>query len=93
MFYIYVLKSLKNQKHYVGMTGQDPSQRLTEHDRGTSYWTYRNGPFRLIYQEQYADKEFARKREKFLKSGRGREFLKRKLTDVSLINHAGIAQW
>ena len=82
MYYIYVLKSLKNQKHYVGSTGKDPKERLDEHHRGTAYWSKRNGPFELIYQERHVDKEFAQKREKFLKSGHGREFLKKKILGI-----------
>ena len=82
MYYVYILKSLKNQKHYIGLTGQDPARRLEEHHRGTAHWSKRNGPFKLIHQEQHEDKEFVQKRERFFKSGHGREFLKRKLAEV-----------
>ncbi len=33
-------------------------------------------PFKLIYTEEYSDKEEAMKREAFFKSGKGREYLK-----------------
>ena len=68
------------------MTGQTLTARLKQHLQGAASWTRHNGPFQLIYQENYKDKTFAFKREKFLKSGRGREFLKRTLTSsVSLV--------
>ena len=85
MHYIYVLKSLKNNKQYVGLTSKEPFKRLEEHHRGTALWSRRNGPFQLIYQEQYDSKAFAQKREKFLKSGHGREFLKKKLSRLDLL--------
>src|SRR3989338_885611 len=82
MYFVYVLKSLKNQKQYIGITGKNPAVRLSEHQRGMAHWSCRNGPFNLIYEEQCDDKEFARRREKFLKSGHGRSFLKRKLANT-----------
>jgi len=75
MFYIYVLKSLKNGKRYVGSTGKEPEIRLSEHNSGSNNWTKVNKPFKLIYKEVYDNKREAIKREKFLKSGQGRKFL------------------
>ena len=92
MYCVYVLRSLRNGKHYIGMTGRDPNIRLSEHLRGTAPWTHRNGPFELVYQEEDADKEFVRKREKYLKSGHGREFLKKRLSEKIPNSSAGIAQ-
>ena len=79
MYCVYVLQSKKNNKKYIGLTSKDVSIRLKEHNHGTNQWTRNNGPFDLIYHEQYLDEAFARKREKFFKSGLGREFLKKKL--------------
>jgi putative endonuclease len=78
MYYIYVLKSRKNNKKYIGFTSRNVLLRLREHNTGCNAWTRFNRPFDLIYHEEYHDEFFARKREKFLKSGHGREFLKRK---------------
>ena len=75
MFYVYVLKSLKNNKRYVGCTSKDPKIRLIEHNSGSNKWTRVNNPFRLIYKEEYNNKTQALKRENFLKSGQGRKFL------------------
>ncbi|MBU0649015.1 GIY-YIG nuclease family protein [Patescibacteria group bacterium] len=75
MFVVYVLKSLRNNKRYIGHTGKDKFLRLKEHNRGCNKWTRQNGPFKLIYSEFYKTKTEAIKREHFLKSGQGRKWL------------------
>ena len=75
MFRIYVLKSLKNGKRYIGYTGKTAEKRLIEHNSGTNTFTRQNSPFVLIYIEEGYTKTEAIKRENFLKSGKGREFL------------------
>jgi putative endonuclease len=82
MYYVYVLRSKKNSKQYIGFTGKTPEERLQEHNNGANTFTKNNRPFELIYFEKYEDKSFAQKREIFLKSGNGREFLKKKLTQI-----------
>ena len=75
MFYVYVLKSLVNGKRYAGCTSKAPRERLAEHNKGCNQWTSKNRPFDLVYYEEYENKTKALKREKFLKTGRGRQFL------------------
>ena len=75
MYYVYVLRSLKNGKRYVGFTGQDVETRLRQHHDKTDAWTSRNGPFELVHTESFAERTAAKRREQFLKSGHGREFL------------------
>jgi putative endonuclease len=75
MHYVYVLKSLKNGKRYIGFTSKDPNERLTEHNNGSNIYTRHNGPFKLVYFEQHEDKDFARKRECYFKTGYGRKYL------------------
>jgi putative endonuclease len=75
MFTVYVLKSLQNGKRYIGYTGKSVGKRLAEHNAGTNTWTKHNGPFSVIYIEEYNNKNEARKREIFLKSGQGRKWL------------------
>ncbi|OGW79870.1 MAG: hypothetical protein A3G33_02545 [Omnitrophica bacterium RIFCSPLOWO2_12_FULL_44_17] len=77
MFYVYVLQSLKNSKRYIGSTNFRPEIRLEQHNKGANRWTRQNRPFELLYSEQCADKRFALKRERFLKSGHGISFLNR----------------
>jgi putative endonuclease len=74
-YYIYVLKSTVIQKRYIGYTSKDPWKRLKEHNQGGNKWTRSVRPLELIYYETYDTSQEARKREKFLKTGRGREFL------------------
>ena len=75
MWYVYVLKSEKNMKRYVGFTSKTPEQRLREHNSGSNKFTSINKPFVLVYTESFVLKTEAIKREKFLKSGQGRKFL------------------
>jgi len=75
LYYVYVLKSLKNNKRYIGYTSKDIFKRLKEHNRGCNKWTRQNRPFILLYSEEFDNKKEAIKRELFLKSGQGRKFL------------------
>lgn len=78
MYYVYVLLSLKDHKSYVGFTGY-LDLRLSQHNAGLVKSTVHRRPLKLIYLEGYVLKEVAERREVFLKSGRGREFLKKQL--------------
>ena len=60
---------------YKGVTS-NLAKRLDYHHRGLSRWTRDKGTFRLIYSKDHRDKKEALKVEKFLKTGKGREFLK-----------------
>jgi putative endonuclease len=75
MWYIYALKSLKDGHLYIGMS-ENPKKRLTEHNSGMTKSTKLRRPFIIIYEEECSNRYNARKREKYLKSGCGREFLK-----------------
>lgn len=75
MFIVYVLKSLKNSKRYIGQTSKNVFDRLHEHNTGSNIWTRQNGPFNVIYSEEYDNKTEAIRREHFLKSGQGRKWL------------------
>ena len=78
MFYTYVLKSLKDHKLYVGLTG-DLKQRLEEHRKGRVESTKNRLPFVLIYFEACLDRADAAKREKYLKTYHGKMFLRNRL--------------
>ena len=81
MYYVYILKSLKTKKLYIGHT-DDLVRRLEEHNtkRGEEY-TQQNGPWRLVYNESYPDRSSAVQREIYLKSTRGSQE-KKKLAGV-----------
>ncbi len=79
MYSVYVIKSEKNGKNYIGYT-EDLEARLLLHNSGKVRSTKAYKPYKVIYKEEYINKTEARKREIFLKSGIGREHLKSKLT-------------
>lgn len=75
MYYVYVLKSQKDGKRYVGQTS-DLERRLIQHNSGESRYTKNRGPWVLLYSEEYTTRSEAMIRESYLKSGVGRDFLK-----------------
>jgi len=77
-YYVYLLESLKDKSWYIGFT-TNLKRRLTEHNLQKSKATKPKSPYRLIYCEVYRNKRDAQGRERFLKSGSGRKFLKRQL--------------
>jgi len=66
MFYVYVLKSLKDNKRYIGFT-ENLQRRLFEHNNGLVKSTKNRRPLELIYHEEFVSKKDALLREKFLK--------------------------
>jgi len=75
MFYTYAIKSIKKNYIYVGLTN-NINRRIKEHQMGFNKTTKPYLPFKIILQEQYSTRTEARQREKYLKSGCGKEFLK-----------------
>lgn len=73
--YVYAIKSLKDGRIYVGMTS-NVEKRLKEHNSGQTRSTKGYMPWVLFYSEIQITRVDARIREKFLKSGCGKEFLK-----------------
>ena len=63
---------------YTGYTN-DLRKRLKEHNTGKSKYTKRRGPFELIYYEACKNEQDARSREKYLKSGMGKRFVKNRI--------------
>jgi putative endonuclease len=78
MWYVYVLKSLKYDQWYTGMTN-DLKRRFLEHNSGKSTYTRYRGPYKLLYYEASLNEEDAKFREKYLKSGVGKRYLKNRL--------------
>jgi putative endonuclease len=78
MQYVYVLKSAKDGKFYTGCT-EDLRKRFREHNDGKGTSTKGRGPFELIYYEALLDKADAFTREKYLKTGMGKRYLKNRL--------------
>ncbi|HDH07460.1 MAG TPA: GIY-YIG nuclease family protein [Candidatus Moranbacteria bacterium] len=66
MFYLYILKSKKDSKMYIGSTN-NLRKRLEMHNSGKIYSTKLRKPFNLVYYESYKSEKDARKREHNLK--------------------------
>jgi len=77
--WVYVLRS-EQGRHYVGITTR-LRRRIAEHNKGRTSADASRGPSELVYKESHTSHKSARAREKFLKSGLGRKWLKRALTD------------
>lgn len=75
MWYVYSLQSLKDGNLYIDIS-ENPEKRLKGHNLGMSDSTKFRRPFKIIYIEKCKSRLDARKREKYFKSGFGREFLK-----------------
>ncbi len=74
MYKVYVLRSIGKGTRYVGLT-KDLDRRIREHNEGKNRSTKGFTPFDLVHVEEYKDRVEARNREKYLKSGIGREYL------------------
>lgn len=78
-YFVYVLQSLKDKRWYTGYT-VDLRKRFREHQEGLyTSWTKGRGPYELIYYEMCKNKVDAQQREKYLKSGMGKRYLKNRL--------------
>jgi putative endonuclease len=80
MYYVYVLKSLKDGKLYTGSTA-NLKDRLKDHAQGSVLATKGRRPLRLVYYEAFLNKTDASKEELFYKTGHGREVLKEKIEE------------
>ena len=77
-YYTYVLLSLKDNEIYIGYT-DDLNHRLKEHNLGNVLATKSRLPLKLIYFEACLNREKAIKREKALKTGFGRKYIKSRI--------------
>lgn len=81
MFFVYVLYSQKDGKLYIGYTS-NLGERIKRHDNGDVPATKNRRPFLLIGYEAFMLESDAKRRERFLKGGRGRDDLKVQYRDV-----------
>ena len=76
--YVYVLMSETDGRWYTGCT-VDLRRRLAEHQAGHSTSTRYRGPWSLIYYEASLHIEDAQARERYLKSGMGKRYVRNRL--------------
>lgn len=69
MPFAYIIRSLKDQKYYIG-SAIDLDKRLSEHNRGQTKSTRHRRPFTLIWFEEYSSLKDARREEKSSKLNR-----------------------
>ena len=80
-YYIYILRSLKDSRLYIGYT-ENLNERIKKHNDGANESTRNRRPFQLLFAEAFINEADARKREKFFKTGHGREEVKRILKNT-----------
>ena len=76
MHYVYVIYSESDHGLYIGYSA-NLRRRLNEHAAGLTPSTGFRRPWRLMYYEAYVEAKDALGRERFLKSGAGRTYLKK----------------
>ena len=79
MYYVYLLENQNDKSWYIGFT-ENIDERVVAHQMGRGGRTTKlKRGWKLIYFEAYLSREDALSRERFLKSGAGRRFLKKQL--------------
>ena len=76
MFTTYVLRSTTTRCFYTGSTS-DLARRLQQHNADVSASTKHRGPWELVHLESFATLAEAVRRERYLKTGKGRDEIKR----------------
>lgn len=75
MYYVYAIKSLVDGRIYVGLSS-NIKRRILEHNSGNVFSTKGYRPWKLIFNQEALNRQDARKKEKYFKSGCGKELLK-----------------
>lgn len=78
-YFVYAIKSEKDGSFYKGITDK-LERRIRQHNSGKNRSTKSKIPYNLVYFEECEGRIKAREREKYFKSGSGREFLKKLLS-------------
>ncbi|MBN8651570.1 MAG: GIY-YIG nuclease family protein [Cytophagales bacterium] len=75
MFFVYAISSIERNYIYVGLT-DNPERRIGQHNSGYEKTTRAYAPFLILLIESFQIRSEARVREKYLKSGVGKEYLR-----------------
>ena len=78
MYYTYLLYSEKDGRWYTGTT-RDLRARFEAHAKGRVWSTRFRRPLQLLYYEACRRQEDAKRRERYLKTGRGKRYLRQRL--------------
>lgn len=74
VYYVYILRSLKDGTYYIGHTA-DLGDRIQRHNDGRSSYTKAKAPWKLVYQEDFSSRSGASKREREIKRKRSRAYI------------------
>jgi predicted GIY-YIG superfamily endonuclease len=77
MYYVYILQSKRDETYYVGVT-DDLKERVKRHNSGSVSYTSGRMPYKLIWYCVFLAKKRAYDFEKYLKSGSGNAFFKKR---------------
>ena len=78
--FAYVIQSEIDGRCYKGMTA-NLEERIKAHNSGKNFSTRAYKPWKLVYVEEFESREDAREYKKFLKTGQGRDFIKKILSE------------
>lgn len=90
IYSVYAIKSEKDGRIYVGLS-RNVIKRLEDHNKGRVFSTKGYRPWKLIYKEEVGERQKAREREKYLKSGVGKKFLKSFSPVAQLVEQPAVA--
>jgi putative endonuclease len=82
MFYVYILRSQKTGRRYVGSC-EDLDDRVRRHNAGEGPATKHGVPWILVHSERFETRLEAMRRERYYKTGRGRDELERLDLDIA----------
>jgi putative endonuclease len=80
MYYVYVLRSKKDRKFYVGYIA-DLRKRMEHHSKGVVESTRNRRPLELVYYEACVKQQDALHREKYLKTAYGKRYIMNRLKE------------
>lgn len=78
--FVYILKSLKSSRYYIGSTN-DPGRRLFDHNAGNTRSTRYGIPWFICFQQEFPDLTTARKIEYKLKKLKRKDYLERMISE------------
>ena len=81
-FVVYILYSKKFNKNYTGFTSNLIERFKSHNSLGTKGYTLKFRPWEVVYVEFHSCKSDAMNREKYFKSGIGREFIQNLILDL-----------
>ncbi|MBO6794229.1 MAG: GIY-YIG nuclease family protein [Balneolaceae bacterium] len=80
MFKVYALYSPGYHKIYIGFSSDLESRMRSHNELGTKGWTIKYRPWEIVFTESFASKSEAMKRERELKTAKGREYVWEQVT-------------